>query len=568
MTAVDVPVVADTENVSPEEQEVVDEMEEEVELNSVPILKMIKACQLEHGLRHRDYQRYRRYCTNRARRIRKFLNFRLGERRKVISRKVTEEEARSNSMYIILLIMSIEHDWSFAMELKESDQPRKRHHMRNKLRKASKKAHELLALLGNIADSCDARTALEAQAYCSYIIGNFLLEQQDWSTCYAKFKSTQTIYSSLSATLPADEADIYAEFSSELEPSLRYCQYNMGESGDTDNVADLLKGKGSSLIEGKLSDHLAKLKVQEAENLNVTEWRGKRIAIRNETVRVFLLNYREFLEHIDDMEVVEEKLDKYAEVMMDCGEAIELVKTELRIDPSHRAAMEKGQAPQSDLFIYLTNIKLEVTLSRYMIIASQATKFNELSRIFEQTVQYIAEFVKKCGEAGVSDLGDEMESEKMVYIAACRYYQSRQAQESRKYKEAGALILKSKSLLAAATPEKTGSKILKEKLTKLIQSNAASIQASILLPQGSTTTKESGLEKDALFKRLTEYGSKFGTIEFPPMLTPIPGKPTLFDIAGDKAFDFPSLDNKVEKKVDAPAGGITGRLGGWLGWGK
>ena len=70
---------------------------------------------------------------------------------------------------------------------------------------------------------------------------------------------------------------------------------------------------GSSLIEGKLSDHLAKLKVQEAENLNVTEWRGKRIAIRNETVRVFLLNYREFLEHIDDMEVVEEKLDKYAE---------------------------------------------------------------------------------------------------------------------------------------------------------------------------------------------------------------------------------------------------------------
>ena len=42
MTAVDVPVVADNENVSPEEQEVVDEMEEEVELNSVPILKMIK----------------------------------------------------------------------------------------------------------------------------------------------------------------------------------------------------------------------------------------------------------------------------------------------------------------------------------------------------------------------------------------------------------------------------------------------------------------------------------------------------------------------------------------------
>ena len=72
---------------------------EEIVPNSVPILKMVKGtlfelkilkktsirismkiieCQLEHGLRHRDYQRYRRYCTNRCRRIRKFLNFRLG----------------------------------------------------------------------------------------------------------------------------------------------------------------------------------------------------------------------------------------------------------------------------------------------------------------------------------------------------------------------------------------------------------------------------------------------------------------------------------------------------------
>ena len=89
----------------------------------------------------------------------------------MVPRKVSEDEARSNSMFIVLMIMSIEHDWSFAMELKQSEQPRKRHHMRSKLRKASKKAHELLTLLTNIADSCDARTTLEAQAYCSYIIG-------------------------------------------------------------------------------------------------------------------------------------------------------------------------------------------------------------------------------------------------------------------------------------------------------------------------------------------------------------------------------------------------------------
>ena len=76
-------------------------------------------------------------------------------------------------------------------------------------------------------------------------------------------------------------------------------------------------------------------------------------------------------------------------MMMECGEAIELVKNELRIDSNHRAAMEKGIAPQSDLFIYLNNLKLETTLGRYCIIASQASKFNELSRIYEQMVQYL-----------------------------------------------------------------------------------------------------------------------------------------------------------------------------------
>ena len=52
--------------------------------------------------------------------------------------------------------------------------------------------------------------------------------------------------------------------------------------------------------------------------------------------------------------------------------------------------MEKGVAPSSDLFIYLNSLKLEATLGRYTIIASQASKFDGLSRIYEQMVQYIA----------------------------------------------------------------------------------------------------------------------------------------------------------------------------------
>ena len=139
----------------------------------------------------------------------------------------------------------------------------------------------------------------------------------------------------------------------DLEPNVRYCQYNIDENDE--NLGDLLSGAKSSLTEGtlrnsklfeknafskrciserkkgKLSDLLAKTKIEESENLNVTEWRGKKIAIRNEKIRVFLLNYREFQAQIDTTDLTdEEKLEKHGEIIMECGESIDLVKQELR----------------------------------------------------------------------------------------------------------------------------------------------------------------------------------------------------------------------------------------------
>ena len=38
----------------------------------------------------------------------------------------------------------------------------------------------------------------------------------------------------------------------------------------------------------------------------MTEWRGKKIAIRNEKIRVFLLNYREFQAQIDTTDLTDD----------------------------------------------------------------------------------------------------------------------------------------------------------------------------------------------------------------------------------------------------------------------
>ena len=51
-------------------------------------------------------------------------------------------------------------------------------------------------------------------------------------------------------TFLADEAGIYSDFAMDLEPNVRYCQYNIDENDE--NLGDLLSGAKSSLTEGTL----------------------------------------------------------------------------------------------------------------------------------------------------------------------------------------------------------------------------------------------------------------------------------------------------------------------------
>ena len=51
-------------------------------------------------------------------------------------------------------------------------------------------------------------------------------------------------------TVVADEAGIYSDFAMDLEPNVRYCQYNIDENDE--NLGDLLSGAKSSLTEGPL----------------------------------------------------------------------------------------------------------------------------------------------------------------------------------------------------------------------------------------------------------------------------------------------------------------------------
>ncbi|GKV50318.1 hypothetical protein SLEP1_g57028 [Rubroshorea leprosula] len=84
---------------------------------SINVLQLLESAQMQHGLQHGDYTRYRRYCTARLRRLYKSLKFKHG-RGKYTRRAVTESTVTEVRFLHVVLYMA-ERAWSHAMEKRQ-----------------------------------------------------------------------------------------------------------------------------------------------------------------------------------------------------------------------------------------------------------------------------------------------------------------------------------------------------------------------------------------------------------------------------------------------------------------
>ncbi|XP_075636601.1 uncharacterized protein LOC142608815, partial [Castanea sativa] len=186
------------------------------------LLQLLKSAQMQHGLRHGDYTRYRRYCTARLRRLYKSLKFTHG--RGKYTRKTITESTVTEVRFLHLVLYTAERAWSHAMEkrqLPDGPNSRQRIYLIGRLRKAVKWA-TLFAQLCTIKG--DSRTSLEAEAYASYMKGNLLFEQdQNWDTALMNFKSARAVYEELGKYGDLENQVLCRERVEELRPSTRYC---------------------------------------------------------------------------------------------------------------------------------------------------------------------------------------------------------------------------------------------------------------------------------------------------------------------------------------------------------
>ena len=330
------------------------EAEEEGKQISVKVLSLIKEQQQKHGLRHADYQRYRGYCSRRLRRIRKAVGLVQGEKKKFHKKEVSEEVLKEDK-HLHIPLVTAERAWAYYMQLKfeSNSDPRKKYHMVNRLRKARKYAEQLEAVCAD-SEKVDARTKLETQAYSCWLGGTLCFETSKWAEAQSLLTKARTIYESLSQAVGEEEGALFRQKMDEITPSLRYCSYNIGDASRADLIA--LRGKGGGGQLGDLESLISQTREQQAATLQDVEWKGRKMAVKHEKVRLFLLSYQESDQELAKTDETEAKVDIYESLLLDCKDALQALRDELLEDPEFRNRQQTGEgkvSTQHFLYTYL-----------------------------------------------------------------------------------------------------------------------------------------------------------------------------------------------------------------------
>lgn len=594
-----------------------DETLEEAELQStvltLEILPIIKDAQGQHGLRHGDYQRYRQYCQRRLRRLYKTMNFQHGSRHAFKSKKVTQDLLK-DVKYLHIPLMDAERAWSHAMELKllANTELRKKFHYIRRLRKAASHASQLEELC--YAEACDARTKLEAQAYSSYMKGNVSFELQNWKEALELFGQARTIYEKLAGAFSEEQRGMYLQRVEEITPNIRYCAYNL-EEGTTD-INDLMQLRWSAAAAGgthdpvltaKIDEIIAQTRDKEAAAMTEVNWRGHTVPVKNEKVRSFILHAQQSARELERADTLDSKLTLYDNLLMECKDALQAIKDELKGDTgSGKTRSQKTEAQIGNmqfLHVYITFIRLSKTVERNLLMAEsmkislptnlqnsvedvpaeigsgkKIAKPEDLVRIYDIILQNLSDMADLPGIDQDLTFSKEIAAQMLEYKAYRCLYVAHSYLLAKKWREAVSLYNRVLSHATSAVthfheinshPQAISSL---QGLMSQAQGFKCSAHASCILEKEVVVDEiaDMSLNEKPLTERLDHYltdhsltSKKPQVTAFPPNFEPVPCKPLFFDLALN-SVKFPSLGHRVEEKK---AGGLAGYFKGWL-WGS
>ncbi|XP_022153234.1 signal recognition particle subunit SRP68 isoform X2 [Momordica charantia] len=562
---------------------------------STNVLQLLKSSQMQHGLRHGDYTRYRRYCTARLRRLYKSLKFTHG-RGKYTRRAITQSTVTEVRFLHVVLYMA-ERAWSHAMEkrqLPDGPNARQRIYLIGRLRKAVKWANLFAQLC---ASKGDPRTSLEAEAYASYMTGNLLFEQdRNWDTALLNFKRARAVYEQLGKVGDLEHQVLCRERVEELEPSIRYCLHKIGkanlQASELLHIGEM-EGPALDLFKAKLEAVMSEARSQQAVSLTEFHWLGHRFPISNAKTRVAILKARELEKDLKgsaaDSIPAEKRLSIYDKIFAAYHEARSSIRSDLvsagnsenvkddlsGLDKAVSAVLGQRTIDRNQLLVNIAKSKL---IRRHDEKNEKVTKPEELVRLYDLLLQNISD---------LSDLvssGRDRMQEEVTFAEECSlksiafrgercFYLAKSYSLAGKRAEAYLLYCHARSLAEDAMQNFRITNVsdpMIEELKTLVEECRANsciehatgiieeVKAPENLSKKISKMSLTGTDKKSikfLLQSLDNYESAIGDpnvksaprIEaFPPAFQAIPRNPIVLDLAFN-FIEFPSLQNRMKK---------------------
>eukprot|EP00244_Chara_vulgaris_P012339 TRINITY_DN6437_c2_g1_i2.p1 TRINITY_DN6437_c2_g1~~TRINITY_DN6437_c2_g1_i2.p1 ORF type:complete len:566 (-),score=137.77 TRINITY_DN6437_c2_g1_i2:58-1656(-) len=264
------------------------------------------------------------------------------------------------------------------MELKQlpgGPSSRQRFHLIRRLTKAARWGDILASLC---AEKADSRTALEAEAYASWMWGNVKLEREDdWEGALVKFLRARTVYEQLGKVGSTEHQVLCRQRVDELEPSVRYCNYKMGRSkgGDLLEMSRAMDGPALDLLQSKLEAVMAEDRARQAARMEELTWQGRRIPLNNAKTRLCILRGQELDKELQvagsTPMPLERKLALYDKIFVEYQDAKRHVREDLNL-AGGMVAPREVRDEIGTLDAALTTLLLHRTIERNQLLVSSA----------------------------------------------------------------------------------------------------------------------------------------------------------------------------------------------------
>ncbi|KXN67535.1 hypothetical protein CONCODRAFT_86912 [Conidiobolus coronatus NRRL 28638] len=222
-------------------------------VSQLNLTSLIYQSRQSNGVINQDFKRYRVFCSNKVKNLRKQL--------KLKSLKQTDDKL-ANIFYLFdnqpefmlkdykflhLILFECERSWAYSMEIKALTDfdIRKRYHMFGKLKKTAKYAE----LLGKFSFEALKNSLInkqcfeEVKAYWLTSLGLHLFERQCWESALKHLQQAHDSYTNLIPNDPSasTQTEVYRAMLKEIDPNIRFCSYRIEQGFDDEEENEVCK---------------------------------------------------------------------------------------------------------------------------------------------------------------------------------------------------------------------------------------------------------------------------------------------------------------------------------------